>query len=222
MGSVELLTRPLYHVSDAARLLHMPSSTLRYWVEGDQERRPVLREGTTGDPTLTWGEFVEAGLLREYRIREVSLQHLRVVIGILRDKFGVPYPLAHFKPFISANRRLVLAAQREAGLPAEDAIVWQIEDGQLVLRDRVALYLERVDFEEADGAALRIHPAGRDTPILIDPRRSFGSPTIRGVRTEALAELIEAGEPIDQVAEDFDLEPKELRAALAYEWQTAA
>ncbi|MDP8928379.1 MAG: DUF433 domain-containing protein [Actinomycetota bacterium] len=220
--SVEILSTPLYHVVDAARLLQMPPSTLRYWVEGDRERPPVLRDESTGDSTLTWGEFVEAGLLHEYRIRDVSLQHLRVVISILRDEFGVPYPLAHFRPFVAANRRLVLTAQQRAGLPTEDAIVWQIEDGQLVLRDRVALYLERVDFEEADGPALRIYPWGKDTPILIDPKRSSGSPTIRGVRTEALAELVEAGEPIDQVVEDFGLDPQELRAALAYEWQTAA
>lgn len=222
MSAVELLARPLYHVKDAARLLQMPASTLRYWVEGDHERPPVLREQATGDATLAWGEFVEAGLLRQYRIREVSLQHLRVVIAILRDEFGVPYPLAHFKPFVGPNRRLVLAAQQEAGLPTEDAIVWQIEDGQLVLRDQVALYLDRVDFDEDDGAALRIYPVGKRTPILIDPKRSSGSPTIRGVRTDALVELVEAGEPIEQVAEDFDLDPKELRAALAYEWQTAA
>lgn len=222
MSPIELLARPLYHVSDAARLLHMPSSTLRYWVEGDQERPPVLREEATGDPTLTWGEFVEAGLIHEYRIREVSLQHLRAVIGILREEFGVPYPLAHFKPFIGPNRRLVLDAQQQAGLPTEDAIVWQIEDGQLVLRESVALYLDRVEFEGGDGPARRIYPVGKNTPILIDPKRSSGSPTIRGVRTEALVELVEAGEPIEQVAEDFDLDPKELRAALAYEWQTAA
>lgn len=220
--SVELLARPLYHVADAARLLRMPDSTLRYWVEGDRRRPPVLREEPTGDPTLTWGEFVEAGLVRQYRIRDVSLQHLRVVIGILRDQLGVPYPLAHFKPFVDSNRRLVLEAQHEAGLPTEDAIVWEIEGDQLVLREAVVDYLERVDFAPDDGPALRLHPVGRQSPVVIDPKRSSGSPTIRGVRTEALAELIDAGEPLEQVAEDFDLDPKELRAALAYEWQGAA
>lgn len=220
--SVEILARPLYHLADAARLLHMAPSTLRYWVEGDQERRPVLRDQATGNPTLTWGEFVEAGLLRAYRrLHDVSLQHLRVVIRILRDEFGVPYPLAHFHPFVSGNRRLVLKAQQEADLRPEDAIVWQIEDGQLVLRDAVSQYLERVDFYEGDGAALRMYPLGRDTQILIDPRRSSGSPTIRGVRTDALAELVDAGEPIEQVLEDFDLDQQELRAALAFEWRPA-
>lgn len=222
MSPVELLARPLYQVTDAARLLHMPSSTLRYWVDGDHKRPPVLREQATGDLTLTWGEFAEAGLLREDRIRDVSRQHLRIVIGILREEFGVPYPLAHCKPFIGPNRRLVIAAQQQDGLPTEDAIVWQSEDGQLVLRDKVALYLDRVEFEEDDGPARRIYSVGKDTPILIDPKRSSGSPTVRGVRTEALVELVEAGEPIEQVAEDVNLDPKELRAALAYEWQTAA
>jgi uncharacterized protein (DUF433 family) len=58
--------------------------------------------------------------------------------------------------------------------------------------------------------------------VVIDPTRSFGSPTLRGIRTDALAELVEAGEPPELIAEEYGLTPEELKAALAYEWQPAA
>ena len=45
--------------------------TLHYWLEGGTRRgrtyAPVVREQPTGSRAVTWAEFVEAGLLREYR-----------------------------------------------------------------------------------------------------------------------------------------------------------
>jgi hypothetical protein len=76
---------------------------------------PVIRPEPTGSNAVTWGEYVEAGYLREYRQRKVSLQHLRPVIDRFREVFGVVYPLAHFKPFVGPGRRLVLQIEQELG-----------------------------------------------------------------------------------------------------------
>ena len=54
--------------------------------------------------------------------------------------------------------------------------------------------------------------------MAIQPDVAFGAPHVSGIRTENLAELVDAGEEIDVVAEDFGLTEAELRAALAYEW----
>jgi uncharacterized protein (DUF433 family) len=73
--------------------------------------------------------------------------------------------------------------------------------------------------EDGEQWAERIHPMGRRSPIVIDPERSSGIPTVRGIRTEVLAELISAGELPTDVAEDFGLPVKLVRAAVAYEWR---
>jgi hypothetical protein len=107
MAAVSLLDTEVYTVSEAARVLRVPVPTVKWWLEGRQESDegqgyvPVSRVAPTGSTAVTWGEFVEAGYLREYRRRHgVALQHLREVIDALRFEFGVPYPLAHFKPFV--------------------------------------------------------------------------------------------------------------------------
>ncbi|MGH8909800.1 MAG: DUF433 domain-containing protein [Egibacteraceae bacterium] len=41
------------------------------------------------------------------------------------------------------------------------------------------------------------------------------------MRTEVLAELVEAGEPIEDVARDFSLDVELVKQALAYEWAAA-
>ncbi len=115
----DLLERQLYTVGEAARLLRLPSSRLRRWLEGftasGRYYEPVIRPQPTGSDVVTWAEFVEAGFLREYRAKRVSLQHLRPVIDQMRKQFDVRYPLAHFKPYVdTASRQLVLGIQRAA------------------------------------------------------------------------------------------------------------
>lgn len=222
-SEVQVLQRELYTITEAAHLLRISPSTLRWWLDGRDPHEPVIRSRPTGSSNVSWGEFVEAGFLREYRKLDVSLQHLRPVIQGLRHEFGVPYPLAHFRPFVGAGQRLVLEIQRDAQLPSELSIVFEAIGGQLLLSGAAESFISKVEFSPGDdGWVTRIHPAGKESPVVIDPDFAFGAPTIRGVRTEALAELVEAGEPTELVAEDYSLPLTELRAALAYEWQPAA
>jgi hypothetical protein len=71
------------------------SSTLHWRLEGRPPRyRPVIRVEPSGSRSVTWAEFVEAGLLRSYRREhDVPLKELREFIDRLREEFQVPYPL---------------------------------------------------------------------------------------------------------------------------------
>lgn len=212
----------MYTAAAAARLLRVSAATLRRWLEGRDQYPPVLRPEPTGSGIVTWGEFVEARFLREYRKRR-SLQRLRPVIARLRAEFDVAYPLATGQPFVGPGWDLTLRTQRDENLPDGLAIVHEIVSGKLVLAPAASRFMEKVEFsEEAPRRALRIRPMGKDSPVVIDPEFSFGSPTVRGIRTEVIAELVEAGEDIDEVAEDFSLSAAEARSAVAYEWQMAA
>lgn len=228
--SISVLERTLYSMTEAARLLDVAPSTLPWWLEGRGEGprtrayAPVIRERPTGSNTVTWGEFVEAGYLRAYRREHgVPLWRLRAFIEQLRQDFQVPYPLAHFTPFVGEGRRLVLKRQDELNLPVALWAFISVPSGEVMLTGPAEQFLSRVEFA-TDGPqwAERVRPLGRGTPVVIDPRRSSGIPTIRGVRTEALAELIAAGELADDVAEDFGLPVNLVKAAVAYEWRDIA
>ncbi|MDP8929408.1 MAG: helix-turn-helix domain-containing protein [Actinomycetota bacterium] len=113
----ELLERPLYSTSEAARLLGLSTQTLRRWLEGYIARGvrypPVIRPKSTSDDEVSWGEFVEAGFLREYRHLGVSLQRIRPFVEALREEFEVIYPLAHFRPAVDPDaRELVMRLQQ--------------------------------------------------------------------------------------------------------------
>lgn len=114
--SVDVLDREMFTEAEAARLLRLPQRTLNYWLEGGDYRgrvyRPVIRvEPKGGHTAVTWAEFVEAGLLREYRqTHRVPMAELRAFIEQVRREFGVPYPLAHQRPYVS-GRELLAEAQ---------------------------------------------------------------------------------------------------------------
>ena len=161
---VAVLDRRLYTIGEAARLLELPPPTLRRWLEGFTVRRveypAVIRPAATGSSDVTWAEFVEAGYLREYRIKQVSLQKLRRFIDLARGAWDVPYPLAHFKPLVDlAPRDLLLLLKRlqdEAELEHELQPVHLVDPrtGQLLMGGPLQAFLAKVEFG-ADGVASR-------------------------------------------------------------------
>lgn len=226
--SVALLDRPLYAVTEAARLLELPPATLRRWLEGFRVRAvdypAVIRIERTGSSDVTWAEFVEAGYLREYRVqRAVSLQKLRRFIDLARGSWGVPYPLAHFKPLVDGTRNDLLVLlkhlQDEAELDDELQLVRLVdpETGQLVFCPPFQAFLDKVTFSEPEGIATSIHPLGESLPVVIDPDVSFGIPQVRGIRTETVAEAIATGEAEEQVAATYGLTLGDVQAAIQWE-----
>ena len=219
--SVAMLSREMYDVAEAARLLRVPRETLLRWLDGRGRYEPVIRPAPTGSKNVTWGEFVEAGFLREYRQRR-SLRLLRPVVARLRQEFDVMHPFAALRPFVGPGKNLTLKMQQEEDLPDELAVIYEITSGQLVLAPPAVRFMERVDFADVEPrAALRLFPAGKHSPVVIDPEYSFGSPTVKGIRTEVIAELVEAGETIDELAHDYSLSRADIEAAVSYERRLA-
>jgi uncharacterized protein (DUF433 family) len=219
-----VLEREMYTEAAAARLLGVAQNTLNYWLEGGQRRgrqyRPVVRVEPKGARAgVTWGEFIEAGLLRQYRARNVPMAELRTFIDKIRERYGVPYPLADRRPYV-LGRELVIEAQDDARLDAEFCLVAVVRD-QYVLTAVAEAFMQRVDWEGNEPVRWRPHvdPA---SPVRMDPGVRSGMPAIGGVRTEMIWEHSEAGETDDEIAAEFDLPVGSVRWALAYETSARA
>jgi uncharacterized protein (DUF433 family) len=217
---VNILDREMYTEAEAARLLRVPQNTLNYWLEGGEQRgrqyKPVIRVQPRGSrASVTWAEFVEAGLLREYRrTHGVPMAELRAFIDRIRQEFGVPYPLADRRPYVS-GKELLSEAQDAAGLSADFCLVAVVR-GQYVLTPPADSFYKRVTWEGDTAAAWRPHDDPH-SPVLMRPDSRFGRPSVNGISTEAIWEHSEAGETVDDIASEFDLADDNVRWALAYE-----
>jgi uncharacterized protein (DUF433 family) len=223
-----ILNEVVYQVNEAARLLHLPDKTLRRWLDGDWRHgeftEPLIREAATGSTDVTWGEFVEAGFLREYRVRSLPIARLRPLLSGLRKELDTRYPLAEGRPLSRDGRKLLWRLQEAHSLePNLYLVVEGLQEGyQLTLTSVVEQFVQHVEFDPSDVRPFdRWYPLGvGKSAIVLDPRRSFGLPSIRGVRTETLAELVAAGEPESAVVREFDtfgLTTADVREAVVYE-----
>lgn len=219
MIGLSSLEREMYAEAEAARLLNVAPSTLHCWLEGKPGRAgkvhlPVIRQEPKGaGAAVTWLEFVEAGLPRQYR-REpnVPLPELRVFIDLLRQRFDVPYRLADQRPYAS-GKALVLEAQDAAGLPGEFCLV-TVTGGQLLLTAASDSFVRRARREGEIATGWRPHE-DQDSTVLIDPTIRFGRPAVGGISTEVIWEHSEDGEDGDEIAEVDDLAPRDVAWALA-------
>src|SRR5674476_696278 len=180
MANISVLDRELFSESEAARLLLLAQGTLHYWLEGGERRgrsyKPVIRVEPTGMRAVTWAEFVEAALLREYRrTHGVPMAELRTFIDELRQGFGVPFPLAHHQAFVS-GRQLILAAQEHAGLGPEFCLV-AVASNQLILSPPSQSVVERDVWHDDLAAGWHPHQDPRSPVVMpltcaLDAQRS--------------------------------------------------
>jgi uncharacterized protein (DUF433 family) len=216
---VSVMDREMYSEAEAARLLRVAQSTLHYWLEGGERRgrqyKPVIRVEPQHTRTVTWAEFVEAGWLRAYRRdHHIPMAELRAVIDRLRDRYGIPYPLADRRPLVM-GRQLVLEAQQAAGLDPDYWLVVAANE-QLLLTPAAQAYVDRVQWD--GDVAVGWRPAAEpDSPVLISPEIRFGRPAIHGVSTEAIWEQVDSGEDVAETAAAYGLSVAEVRWALVYE-----
>ncbi len=223
--SVTVLDREMYTEAAAARLLGVAQGTLNYWLEGGERRgkvyRPVIRVEPRGDrAAVTWAEFIEAGLLREYRrAHGVPMAELRAFIDVVRGRYGTPYPLAHHRPFV-AGRELLSRAQEDACLAPDFCLVAEVR-GQYVLTSPAESFVRRVTWEGDHAAGWRPHDDPR-SPVRMSPDVRSGRPAVHGVSTEVMWEHEQAGESAEDIAAEFSVTADSVRWALAYETSARA
>ena len=212
-----ILDREMYSEIAAARLLRVAPSTLHWWLEGRPPKyRPVIRPEPTKSRTVTWAEFVEASLLRSYRRdHDVPLRELRDFIDRLRDELQVPYPLADRRPYVGSGRRLMIDLQNRSQLDPDFCLV-AVANGQMVLTAPGEEFFERVEWSGDEPVSWR-PTEDSSSPVRVNPLVRFGMPAVGGISTEAIAGELEGGASIEEVAEDFGLDPAAVRWAHSYE-----
>jgi uncharacterized protein (DUF433 family) len=222
---VDLLERPVYGLSQVDYILGLTPGTARRWIDGyrrgERSYDPVVRLRTTGSDTVTWGEFVETRLLSEYRDAGVPLIRMRPAIDRLRDELDSKYPLASAKAWLAADgRELVRRVQEEVGLDRNLSLV-VVRSGQAILdwsrqADDFRASAEWTGTDE-DAQIRLLRPNSEIREVVVDPLRSFGEPSVRGVRTDIIAELVRAGDPPDMIADLYELPRASVDAAVRYE-----
>lgn len=224
---VSLLDRPVYTFREVDRLLGLNQGTSRRWIDGytrgGRSYSPIVREKATGEKWVTWGEFTETRLLSEFRrLDDIRIKKLRVVVDSLRREFGQRYPLAYARPFLEPEgREILLRAQRDAD--AEDDLVLVVSTGQLAMRTQRFVDAATFDLDpgSASGSgeiAVKFQADPRYPDIAVDPEHKSGRPTVvgRSILVTTLADMVDAGDKISDLAEWYDLTFDQVQQAVDF------
>ncbi|MEZ4698030.1 MAG: DUF433 domain-containing protein [Rhodothermales bacterium] len=216
---------PLYSIAEAARYLKIASATLRSWVvgrsypttDGSARFEPLIKPPCPPDNQLSFNNLVEAHVLRALRTKHsVSIGSVRNAIDFSERKLGIERLLISGELQTSAGDLFVEKYGQLINLS---------KSGQLAIKKILEAYLERIE-RDSRKLPLRLYPfisgdirGGSPKTIVIDPRVSFGRPTIstKGISTAALVARIDAGESIRDLSKDYHIGEDEVEAAVVYE-----
>lgn len=209
---ISLLHQPVYIYSQVDRLLELTSGTARRWINGYRHGRrtydPIIRPQSRNTTWVTWGEYVEARLLANWRdVDKLPIPKLRRLAEYLRRETGDEFPLATYSTLMRPEGKTIAwQAQQFADLPEDLAV--EVATGQIVWTPVVERLVQAANFgpdTTPEGRRMVSElTADDDFPLIkLDVRRRGGQPVIQGrnVRASTIAELVAAGESREDVAE---------------------
>ena len=204
---------PAYSVADAARYAQTTRQTVTFWSFARPGRATVL-PGRERNAPLSYLQLVEIAFVATFRRLGVSLPRIEKARDYLAQLFHDEYPFAQ-RRLLTEGKHVLLDLQEVDGGDDLARLIVADAAGQLAWRDLVGERFAEFDYEQ--DLALRWHVAGRNSPVLIDPRISFGAPIVRGIPTWTIRGRWKAGETLDEIADDFDLNQEDVAAALRFE-----
>lgn len=215
--------QPAYPLAEAARYLKLPAATLRSWVVGRvypkagrvERFQPLIKPAPGKPPRLTFWNLIEAHVLRSLRTEHgVAIKELRSAIRYAERELDVQHLLLHKDLCTHAG---------EVFLDQYGKLISLSASGQLAMRKLLEEHLKRVEWDQWQ-FPMRLYPfvssgAGDVRPIAIDPNIAFGRPVMlrAGVSTATIAERIDVGETVAELADDYGLSPAEIEQAVLYE-----
>ncbi|MCZ6861807.1 MAG: DUF433 domain-containing protein [Alphaproteobacteria bacterium] len=222
--ATDLRDNPAYTIAEAARYLKLAPATLRSWVlgrryptaGGNGHFRPLIGLASRQPPLLSFWNLIEAHVLRSLRTEHV------VPVRALRPALAYAEKRLHVRRLLLRKELCTDAGQ--VFLERYGQLINLSASGQLAMRHVFSAYLKRVEWDEWM-FPVRLYPfvsAGtltQDRPIVIDPQISFGRPVVirMGISTAAIAGRVDAGEAVNDIAEDYDLTQEEVEQAVLYE-----
>ena len=186
-----LLHAPLYSIPECARYLGLPVSTVRGWLSAPWSDREDdgrrLVKPAGSEPTA---------------LSFTNLVEVFILSSLRRNR------VAPTKELLKS----VLSRPRDDDEPECRSL------------SKAEICFKRIEYNDA-GVPTRFYPFtrgfGREDPrlVVIDPAVKFGRPVIAGtgVPTGTVAKFVKAGETIQELAEDYRVQPAQIEEAVRYE-----
>lgn len=220
----DIRNQPAYTLAEAARYLKVAPATLRSWFvgrlyetgSGIRHSPPLIGPAGNPPPTLSFWNLIETHVLRSLRTDHgVKMDALRRAIAYSEKQLKIDRLLLSSDLRTDAGKLLLDRYGELIDLSAS---------GQVAMRHLFKVHLARVEWD-TNKFPIRLYPVlsgdvvTADRPVSIDPALAFGRPVLvaGGITTSAIAERLDAGESVEELAADYDLTIGAIEEAALYE-----
>jgi uncharacterized protein (DUF433 family) len=222
---------PMYSAPMVGRLIGLNVSRVRRWLMGYEYTYPVGPDSDLPkrhkEPVISrkadsncasFYDLIDLLFVKKFLEHGVSLQRVRKALKEAEELIGGH----HFaqRVFFTDGRNIYLKVKNDA-----DALLELLSGGQWVIAPIIKQLATQIDFDQPTGIARRWYPLGQKGLIVLDPRISFGKPTLygRGIATANVYDLfLGEKESIGRVSSWLNLKNKEVEAAVKFERLLAA
>lgn len=204
---------PSYQIGEAARYAHVSPQTVAAW---HKIERPTLSQ-KEGRAALSYMQLIEVAVVAAFRRAHIPLRRIRDARDYVGQMLKAEYPFAEYR-FKTEGKHLLIDYQHIVGGRGRGKHLVADQGGQLEWDQIIGPLLKEFEYEHEDnGIVIRWRVAGESSPIVIDPKIAFGTPTVRGTPTWVIKGRWSAGESDTDIAEDFRIGKVEVREALRFE-----
>ena len=201
---------PTYKVVDAARYSGTSPQRVANW---HYRGEPVLPGRKRRQP-LNYLQLVEVAFVAFFRNQGIPMLRIRNAKKYLAQNFGKEHPLVEYEFKTEGMHILMEYNKFDPDINLEKLIAAD-RFGQLAWSELLEGKFAEFDYEYE--LALRWHPAGRESLVLIDPRIAFGAPMVCGLPTWVLRGRWKAGETLREIQNEFELSKQAVRDGLHFE-----
>ena len=216
---------PFYGLREAALCLRLPAATLRQWTLGREYEiksgrkvfLPLIRPADADRNLFSFVNLLEGQALRAFRREhKLGFKVIRTALASLKVLDGPrakEHPLA-FEDFLADGLDIFVDRVGE--------LIMLNPPRQIAIRAAFRNHLRRIRRDSNGPTAFFPWVGGEGettTPVTVDPRVAFGRPVLTGtgIATAVIAGFVRAGERIEDIAEDYDLSPKQVETAVTFE-----
>jgi uncharacterized protein (DUF433 family) len=201
----------VFLTTDVAEILRLPYPKVRRWMfemwDAKFAQKGKYTFGEEKNKAINFYTLIEFYTFFQLRQKGVSSQKIQKTHSIISKELKTPYPFA-------TNIR---TDGREIWYEHLDELINANGKQQLDLKAILEPFLQRVEFGKNNLAEI-FFPLEDSKNIVVDPKKQFGQPIIKGrsLQANTIRKMYEGGESKKNICLIYDLKPTEVDDALRY------